>query len=90
VGCPVSPYEFHGSGHWTVTGGTGRFAGVTGSGSADGSRSEMPGGGTGSGSADGTRPGGGHPPDDAGRIDVVVHPPGGPRARGVGPTEEGT
>ena len=36
VACPVSPYEFHGSGHWTVTGGTGRFAGVTGSGSADG------------------------------------------------------
>ncbi len=33
VACPVSPYEFHGSGHWTVTAGTGRFAGVTGSGS---------------------------------------------------------
>ncbi len=33
VGCPISAYEFQGSGHWTVTGGTGRFAGVTGSGS---------------------------------------------------------
>ena len=32
VACPVSAHEFQGSGHWTVTGGTGRFAGVTGSG----------------------------------------------------------
>lgn len=33
VSCPLGGGQFHGSGHWTVTGGTGRFASVTGSGS---------------------------------------------------------
>ncbi len=36
VSCPVSPSVFHGTGHWTVTSGTGRFAGVTGHGSVVG------------------------------------------------------
>lgn len=41
VGCPEPPcislcYQFHGIGHWVVTGGTGRFSGATGQGSFDG------------------------------------------------------
>ena len=41
VGCPVPPcislcYQFHGIGHWVVTGGTGRFSGATGQGNFDG------------------------------------------------------
>ena len=36
VACPTSPTSFHGTGHWTVLGGTGRFAGVTGSGTDEG------------------------------------------------------
>jgi hypothetical protein len=36
VACPVGPGQFHGTGQWHVTGGTGRFSGATGSGSADG------------------------------------------------------
>ncbi len=35
--CPTGPNAFHGTGHWTVTGGTGRFAGATGQGTFDGS-----------------------------------------------------
>jgi hypothetical protein len=36
VACPIGPGQVHGTGHWTVTGGTGRFSGTTGQGSADG------------------------------------------------------
>jgi hypothetical protein len=36
VGCPVSPGLFHGMGNWTVTGGTGRYARASGSGTTDG------------------------------------------------------
>jgi hypothetical protein len=36
VACPISGYELHGTGHWTVTGGTGRFARVSGQGSVVG------------------------------------------------------
>ena len=36
VGCPMSPGAFHGTGHWVVTGGTGRFSGASGQGSFDG------------------------------------------------------
>jgi len=32
VGCPTHPGVVHGTGQWTVTGGTGRFAGATGQG----------------------------------------------------------
>ena len=32
VGCPIRPGVVHGTGDWTVTGGTGRFAGATGQG----------------------------------------------------------
>lgn len=32
VACPVSASAVHGTGHWIVTGGTGRFAGMTGHG----------------------------------------------------------
>jgi hypothetical protein len=39
VACPTNPEhtKYHGTGHWTVTGGTGRFDGATGQGSLDGS-----------------------------------------------------
>ncbi len=37
VACPTGPAQFHGTGLWTVTGGTGRFGGATGQGSSDGS-----------------------------------------------------
>jgi hypothetical protein len=37
VACPTGPGQFHGTGQWTVTGGTGRFSGATGQGSLDGS-----------------------------------------------------
>lgn len=36
VSCPTGPGQFQGTGQWTVTGGTGRFAGATGHGSAGG------------------------------------------------------
>jgi hypothetical protein len=36
VGCPTSPGLYHGTGTWTVTGGTGRFSGATGQGTLDG------------------------------------------------------
>ena len=36
VGCPTRPGVVHGTGDWTVTGGTGRFAGATGQGTFDG------------------------------------------------------
>jgi hypothetical protein len=36
VGCPMGPGQFHGIGHWVVTGGTGRFSDATGQGSFDG------------------------------------------------------
>lgn len=36
VACPTGPGQFHGSGHWVVTGGTGRFSGATGQGILDG------------------------------------------------------
>jgi hypothetical protein len=36
VACPTGPYQFHGTGEWTVTGGTGRFEGASGQGQADG------------------------------------------------------
>jgi hypothetical protein len=36
VACPVGVMKFRGTGTWTVTGGTGRFARATGSGSAVG------------------------------------------------------
>jgi hypothetical protein len=35
-GCPIGPNAVHGTGDWTVTGGTGRFAGATGQGTFDG------------------------------------------------------
>jgi hypothetical protein len=35
-GCPTGPNAVHGTGDWTVTGGTGRFAGATGQGTFDG------------------------------------------------------
>ena len=37
VACPTGPGLYHGTGHWTVTGGTGRFSSATGQGSYDGS-----------------------------------------------------
>jgi hypothetical protein len=36
VACPTGPLAFSGSGHWVVTGGTGRFSGATGQGTFDG------------------------------------------------------
>jgi len=38
VSCPTdsSGLRFHGTGHWQVTGGTGRFGGATGEGTFDG------------------------------------------------------
>ena len=36
VACPTGPYTFHGSGHWSVLAGTGRFEGVTGAGTNEG------------------------------------------------------
>ena len=36
VGCSIRPGVVHGTGDWTVTGGTGRFAGATGQGTFDG------------------------------------------------------
>lgn len=37
VACPTGPGLYHGTGQWTVTGGTGRFSGATGQGTYDGS-----------------------------------------------------
>jgi hypothetical protein len=34
--CPTGPGQVHGTGHWNVTGGTGRFSGATGDGCLDG------------------------------------------------------
>jgi hypothetical protein len=36
LGCPISPGLFHGTGNWAVTGGTGRYANASGSGTTDG------------------------------------------------------
>jgi hypothetical protein len=36
VGCPTGPTTFHGTGHWTVIGGTGRFENATGAGTNEG------------------------------------------------------
>jgi hypothetical protein len=36
VACPIGPGQFHGTGQWTVTGGTGRFSGASGHGTTDG------------------------------------------------------
>jgi hypothetical protein len=36
VGCPTGLGRFHGTGNWSVVGGTGRFAGAEGGGFADG------------------------------------------------------
>ncbi len=36
VACPTGPGTVHGTGQWYVSGGTGRFAGATGVGTADG------------------------------------------------------
>jgi hypothetical protein len=36
VACPTGPFTFHGTGHWTVPGGTGRFERVTGEGTIEG------------------------------------------------------
>jgi hypothetical protein len=36
VACPISQTATRGIGHWTVTGGTGRFSGATGEGTIDG------------------------------------------------------
>jgi hypothetical protein len=36
VACPTGSVTFHGTGRWTVVGGTGRFEGVTGEGTMDG------------------------------------------------------
>ena len=37
VACLTGPGRYHGSGHWTVTAGTGRFSATTGQGTFDGS-----------------------------------------------------
>lgn len=36
VGCPTGPGQYHGTGTWRVTGGTGKFSQATGQGSTDG------------------------------------------------------
>jgi hypothetical protein len=36
VACPIGPGALHGTGHWVVTGGTGRFSGASGQGTIDG------------------------------------------------------
>jgi hypothetical protein len=36
LACPTGPANFHGTGTWTVVGGTGRFADTTGAGSDEG------------------------------------------------------
>jgi hypothetical protein len=36
VACPTSPNVFHGTGHWVVSGGTGRFSGASGQGTIEG------------------------------------------------------
>jgi hypothetical protein len=36
VACPTGSVQFHGTGHWAVTGGTGRFTDTTGSGTFEG------------------------------------------------------
>ena len=36
VACPEGPAKYHGTGNWTVTGGSGRFSGAAGQGSFDG------------------------------------------------------
>jgi hypothetical protein len=36
VSCPIGQLVFQGTGHWVVTGGTGRFSGATGQGTIDG------------------------------------------------------
>ena len=36
MACPNSPGKYHGTGHWAVTGATGRFHAAAGQGSFDG------------------------------------------------------
>jgi hypothetical protein len=36
VACPISPGVLHGTGHWVVTGGAGRFSGASGQGTIEG------------------------------------------------------
>lgn len=36
LACPTGPFTFHGTGHWSVLGGTGRFEGVIGEGTDEG------------------------------------------------------
>jgi len=36
VACPTGPYTYHGIGHWTIIGGTGRFQNITGRGTNEG------------------------------------------------------
>ncbi len=43
VACPIGPTTFHGTGHWVVLSGTGRFRDVTGQGSTDGDSNFGPG-----------------------------------------------
>jgi hypothetical protein len=44
VACPVGGEYYHGTGHWVVTSGTGRFSGATGQGTFDGLGHLVPGG----------------------------------------------
>ena len=46
VACPIPNRDgwYHGTGHWQVTGGTGRFSGATGEGTVDGFAHIVPGG----------------------------------------------
>jgi hypothetical protein len=36
VACPTGPGQYHGTGHWVLTGGTGRFSDASGDGSFEG------------------------------------------------------
>jgi hypothetical protein len=36
VACPISPNVLHGTGHWVMSGGTGRFSGASGQGTIEG------------------------------------------------------
>jgi hypothetical protein len=36
VACPIGPGQYHGTGQWTVTGGTGRFSAASGQGTIEG------------------------------------------------------
>jgi hypothetical protein len=43
LACPIGPTTLHGTGHWVVTGGTGRFAGASGGGELEGESDFGPG-----------------------------------------------